>query len=277
VKAAVRLEKWMNEKGKRFDLTGRVALVTGASRGLGRAIALGLAEAGARVACVSRSAPDLDRLVGEIRAAGSDGIALPTDVTDIYQARAAMDRTVERLGRLDVLVNNAGVGTPTLAIDLDEQEWDLVIDTNLKSTFFFCQAAARAMLRAASARGAAAGEVLGKVINVSSMMGTIGGNRRSAYCASKGGVDALSRALAVEWARHPILVNAVAPGYFETDMTAALQAHDKFRNYVLNRTPLRRWGVPEDLVGAVIYLASPASDYVTGTVLYVDGGWVASA
>jgi len=266
-----------NARGKRFDLTGRVALVTGASRGLGRAIALGLAEAGARVACVSRSAPDLERLMEDIRAGGSDGVALPTDVTDVHQARAAVDRTVERLGRLDVLVNNAGVGTPTLAVDLEESEWDLVIDTNLKSTFFFSQAATRAMLRCGAARGAPSGEVLGKVVNVSSMMGTIGGNRRSAYCASKGGVDALTRALAVEWARHSILVNAVAPGYFETDMTAALQASDKFRNYVVDRTPLRRWGTPEDLVGAVIFLASPASDYVTGTVLYVDGGWVASA
>ncbi len=264
-------------KGNRFDLTGRVAIVTGASRGLGRAIALGLAEAGARVACVSRNQADLERIVAEIRAAGSDGIALAADVTDVHQARAAVDRAVERLGRLDVLVNNAGVGTPALALDLEESEWDLVMDTNLKSAFFFSQAAAREMLRAASGRGDAEGPVIGKVINVSSMMGVLGGNRRSVYCASKGGLDALTRALAVEWARHPILVNAVAPGYFETDMTAALQASEKFRSYVLDRTPLRRWGQPEDLVGAVIYLASPASDYVTGTVLYVDGGWVASA
>ncbi len=264
-------------KTNRFELTGRVALVTGASRGLGRAIALGLAEAGARVACVARSAPDLERLVEEIRAAGSDAVALPTDVTDVRQGRTAVDRTVERFGRLDVLVNNAGVGTPALAVDLEESEWDLVMDTNLRSAFFFAQAAARAMLRAGASRGAGRGEVLGKVINVSSMMGVLGGNRRSVYCASKGGLDGLTRALAVEWARHPILVNAVAPGYFETDMTAELQASEKFRAYVLDRTPLRRWGEPEDLVGAVIYLAAPASDYVTGTVLYVDGGWVASA
>jgi 2-deoxy-D-gluconate 3-dehydrogenase len=184
---------------------------------------------------------------------------------------------MERLGRLDVLVNNAGVGTPTLAVDLEEHEWDLVMDTNLKSAFFLSQSAARALLRGASERGDAEGSVLGKVINVSSMMGVLGGNRRSAYCASKGGLDALTRALAVEWARHPILVNAVAPGYFETEMTAALQATEKFRGYVVGRTPLGRWGAPGDLVGAVIYLASSASDYVTGTVLYVDGGWVASA
>jgi len=267
----------MGHRGSRFDLSGRVALVTGASRGLGRAIALGLAEAGARVACAARSVPDLERLVEEIRAAGSDGIAIGADVTDLNQARGAVARTMERLGRLDVLVNNAGVGTPTLAVDLEEHEWDLVMDTNLKSAFFLSQAAARAMLRGASERGDAEGSVLGKVINVSSMMGVLGGNRRSVYCASKGGLDALTRALAVEWARHPILVNAVAPGYFETEMTAALQATEKFRGYVVGRTPLGRWGAPGDLVGAVIYLASPASDYVTGTVLYVDGGWVASA
>jgi len=264
-------------RGNRFDLAGRVAMVTGASRGLGRAMALGLAEAGARVACVARSAADLDRVVEAIRTAGSEAIALTADVGDVRQARAAVDRAAERFGRLDVLVNNAGVGGPTLAVDLEESEWDLVMDTNLKSAFFLSQAAARVMLRTAAARGAGANEVRGKVINVSSMMGVLGGNRRSVYCASKGGLDALTRALAVEWARHPILVNAVAPGYFETDMTAELQASEKFRRYVLDRTPLRRWGTPEDLVGAVIFLASPASDYVTGTVLRVDGGWVAGA
>jgi 2-deoxy-D-gluconate 3-dehydrogenase len=263
-----------------LDLAGRVALVTGASRGLGRAMARGLAEAGARVACVARSLPDLMSLAREIEAAGGEAVAVQADVTDLGQARAAVDRARERWGRLDVLVNNAGVGTPTLALDVDEAEWDHVIGTNLKSVFFLSQAAARAMLENPPTEPAPEGEkraARGRVINISSMMGTLGGNRRSAYCASKGGVDALTRALAVEWARHPILVNAVAPGYIESDMTAGLQASEKFSRWVLERAPLRRWGTPEDVVGAVLYLASPASDYVTGTVLYVDGGWVANA
>ncbi len=268
----------MSRKGQhRFDLTGRVALVTGASRGLGRAMASALAEAGARVGCVARSRENLEPVIAQINAAGGEAMALPADVRAVPAIHAVVDRIVERWGRLDILVNNAGVGAATLAVDIEEDEWDLTIDTNLKSVFFLSQAAARAMLRLAEERDVGPGEIRGRIINVSSMMGSIGGNRRSVYCASKGGVDSLTRALAVEWARHPILVNAVAPGYIKTDMTALLQATPSFRDWVLERTPLRRWGSPDDCVGAVLFLASPASDYVTGTVLYVDGGWRANA
>jgi NAD(P)-dependent dehydrogenase (short-subunit alcohol dehydrogenase family) len=268
----------MTGRGKdRFDLTGRVALITGASRGLGRAIATALAGAGARVGCVARSRESLDPIVAEISAAGGEALALPADVRAVSGLQGVVDRMVARWGRLDILVNNAGVGLATLAMDIGEEEWDLTIDTNLKSVFFLSQATARAMLRLAEERGATPGEVRGRIINVSSMMGSIGGNRRSVYCASKGGVDSLTRALAVEWARHPILVNAIAPGYFETDMTVLLKETPKFRDWVLERTPLRRWGSPDDLVGAVLFLSAPSSDYVTGTVLRVDGGWMANA
>ncbi|OGP81577.1 MAG: hypothetical protein A2Y95_11735 [Deltaproteobacteria bacterium RBG_13_65_10] len=267
----------MSKRQDRFDLSGRVALVTGASRGLGRALALGLAEAGARVACVARGQTDLEQLAVEIAAEGGEAIAIPADVAETDAARRAVERALAHWGRFDILVNNAGVGTATLAMDMNEEEWDRTLDVNLKSAFFLSQAAARVMLRAAKERKAPTGEILGKVINVSSGMGTLGGNRRSAYCASKGGLDALTRALAVEWARHPILVNAVAPGYFATDMTAGLKALEKFEAWVRERTPLRRWGIPEDLIGAVLFLATPASDYVTGTVIHVDGGWVANA
>lgn len=260
-----------------FDLGGRVAMVTGASRGLGRSIALGLAGCGARVALVARDREALARVTGEIGAAGGEALPIAADLRDVPGLPAIVEQAIERWGRLDVLVNNAGVGTPTLAVDMDEAEWDLVLGTNLKSVFFLSRAAARAMLRLAADRGDGEGEIRGRIVNISSMMGTVGGNRRSAYCASKGGLDALTRALAVEWARHPVLVNAVAPGYVETDMTDALQRLPKYDRWIRDRTPLGRWARPDDLVGAVIFLSAPASDYVTGSVLRVDGGWVANA
>jgi 2-deoxy-D-gluconate 3-dehydrogenase len=267
----------MIKETQRFDLTDRVALVTGASRGLGRAVALGLAGAGARVACLARGKADLERLTEEISTRGGEAIAIVADVTEIPATRDAVGRTLEPWGRFDVLVNNAGVGSPTLALDMTEEEWDRTLDVNLKSGFFLAQAAAQAMLKAGAQRKARSGEILGRVVNISSMMGTLGGNRRSAYCASKGGLEALTRALAVEWARHPILVNAVAPGYFVTDMTTELRATEKFDAWVRERAPLRRWGTPDDLIGVVLFLASSASDYVTGNVIPVDGGWGANA
>ena len=249
----------------KLRLDGKVALVTGASRGLGRAMALGLAEAGADVAVVSRTKKALNALVEEIRALGRRGLSIRADVTDRDEVEELVRRTMEAFGRIDILVNNAGTIFRAAAEEYPEEAWDRVMAVNLKGVFLCCQAVGKVMI--AQRRG--------KIINIGSLLSEIGVPLIPAYTASKGGVRQLTKALAVEWAQYNIHVNAIGPGYFRTELTDALQKDEERAAWILSRTPMGRWGVPEDLKGPVVFLASDASNFITGQMLYVDGGWLA--
>jgi len=249
---------------EKMSLDGKIALVTGASRGLGRGIALALAEAGANLALVSRSEADLDRMAQEVRALGRKALPLPTDVSTVAGVRDMVARTVDAFGRLDILVNAAGIQIRKPALDMTEEDWDRLLAVNLKSVFFACQAAGRVMI----AQGK------GKIINIASLTSVQAFPNVSLYAASKGGVAQITKALAVEWGRYGVNVNAIAPGFFKTELTAALFANPDWVEYANRRIPLGRTGVPEDLAGAAVFLASEASDYVHGHVLFVDGGWI---
>jgi 2-deoxy-D-gluconate 3-dehydrogenase len=245
-----------------FDLTGRVALVTGASRGLGAAMARALANAGADVA-LHASASDA---TATAQAIGSRvrTITLAADLRDRAQTERLVSQTIERMGSIDILINNAGIIRRTPAADHTDEDWDDVIEIDLSSAFRLCRAAGRHML----ARGR------GKIINVTSLLAFQGGIRVPAYAAAKGGLAQLTKALANEWAGRGVNVNAIAPGYMQTDNTRAL-FDDPVRNQeITNRIPAGRWGKPDDLAGAAVFLASAASDYVHGHVLVVDGGWM---
>ncbi len=246
-----------------FDLSGRTALVTGANTGLGQAIAVGLAEAGAGILAVGRSA--MDETEALVRRTGRPFKPVNADLATLEP----IDRIVaeaSELGRIDILVNNAGIIRRADAIDLTEADWDAVMDVNLKSAFFLSQAVARRMLD--DGRG-------GKIVNVASLLAFQGGIRVPSYTASKSGLAGLTRLLACEWAGRGINVNAVAPGYFRTNNTKALQDDQDRSATILARIPAGHWGKPEELGGAVVFLASAASDYVHGIVLPVDGGWLA--
>jgi 2-deoxy-D-gluconate 3-dehydrogenase len=246
-----------------FDLSGRVALVTGANTGLGQAIAIALAEAGADIVVAGRSDPS--DTAARVRAAGRRFHALHIDMAQSGRVGTLVDQAIAAFGRLDILVNNAGTIRRDDAADVTEADWDAVVDTNLKSVFFLSQAAARHML----ANGG------GKIINIASLLSFQGGIRVPAYAASKSGIAGLTHALANEWAARGINVNAIAPGYFDTNNTAALRSDEVRAPQILARIPAGRWGQPSDLAGAAVFLASAASDYVHGVVLPVDGGWLA--
>ena len=246
-----------------FDLSGRVAVVTGANTGIGQGIAVALAEAGADVALVGRSAAD--ETAELVRRAGRRAALVPADLSTIVPVQDVVHRTVTELGGLDILVNNAGIIRRADAVDFSEEDWDAVIDNNLKNLFFLCQAAGRHMI----------GQGRGKIINIASMLSFQGGIRVPSYTASKSGVAGLTKLLACEWAARGINVNAIAPGYIATNNTAALQADENRNRQILERIPAGRWGEPSDLAGAAVFLASPASDYVNGHILAVDGGWLA--
>ena len=247
-----------------FDLTGKVAAVTGANTGIGQAIALALATAGADVACIGRSDPV--GTVAQIGTLGRRAAAIVADLSSIAPVERIVAETVERLGRLDILVNNAGTIRRNAAVDFTEDDWDAVVDTNLKTAFFLSQAAARHMI--AAGRG-------GRLINVASMLSFQGGIRVASYTASKSGLAGLTKALANELAPLGITVNAIAPGYIATNNTAALRADVERERAILDRIPAGRWGEPSDIGGAAIFLASNAAAYVQGHVLAVDGGWLA--
>jgi 2-deoxy-D-gluconate 3-dehydrogenase len=246
-----------------FRLDGKVALVTGASAGLGAAVAAALAEAGADVACHGNTrAPDSTCAL--VEAAGRRSFGVTGDLSERETPARLVSRVLEEFGRLDVLVNNAGTIRRSPALDYPEDDWAFVLEVNLSSVFRLSQTAGRHMV----------GRGSGKIINVASLLSFQGGVTVPAYAASKGGVAQLTKALANEWASKGVNVNAIAPGYMRTDNTAALQADETRNRQILERIPAARWGEPSDLTGAAVFLASPASDYVNGHVLVVDGGWL---
>lgn len=248
-----------------FTLTNQVALVTGASRGIGFGVAQALARAGAAVAVCARSEAELRELTGLIQADGGTAQGFHLDVRDTEQIRATVEAVRARFGRLDILVNNAGLGANHPAQEVTEADWDGMMDVNLKGLFFCCQAAGRLMLRQGH----------GRIINMSSQAGIVGIRDHAVYCASKGGVNQLTRVLALEWSARGVTVNAVAPTFIYTPGTAERLDDPTYLQGVLERLPIGRVGTITDVAAAVIYLASPAGALVTGSVLTVDGGWTA--
>ncbi|WP_010543380.1 2-dehydro-3-deoxy-D-gluconate 5-dehydrogenase KduD [Sphingomonas elodea] len=251
-----------------FDLTGQVAVITGANTGIGQGIALALAAAGADIAAVGRT--PAEETVAKVRDLGRRAEIISADLSTIEPVQRVVDEAVDKLGKIDILVNNAGIIRRADSLDFTEEDWDAVVDTNLKSVFFLCQAAGKFMVR----RFGETGE-RGRIINIASMLTFQGGIRVPSYTASKSGIGGLTKLLANEWAAKGVNVNAIAPGYIATNNTAALQADETRNRQILERIPAARWGDPEDLGGAAVFLASRASDYVQGHVLAVDGGWLA--
>lgn len=247
-----------------FDLSGKTALVTGANTGLGQAMALALAGAGADIALIGRTAPT--ETIEQITKIGVKCVSIKADLAQAEAATNIIAEAISELGRADILVNNAGIIKRGDALGFTPDAWDSVMNVNLRTLFFLSQALARHLVSKKKS---------GKIINIASMLTFQGGIRVPSYTASKSGVGGLTKALANEWASHGINVNAIAPGYFKTNNTAALQADPKRNAEILGRIPSGRWGNPSDLGGAVIFLASPASDYVQGITLPVDGGWLA--
>jgi NAD(P)-dependent dehydrogenase (short-subunit alcohol dehydrogenase family) len=246
-----------------FDLSGRVALVTGASKGLGRAMAMGLAKAGAELALCARDARGLQETRVAAEALGIRAETFAMDVLRRESVGQAVDAVVASFGKIDVLVNNAGVNVRKTTLDLSEEEWDRVLDTNLKGYFLVAQAVGRHMVA----------RRCGKVINISSIFGTVGMSNQLAYACSKGGINQMTKVMAIEWAPHNVNVNAIGPTYFETPLVATLRDDPERFRFINERTPMGRWGQPEELEGTVIFLASKASDFITGQTIYVDGGW----
>ena len=249
----------------KFNLIGKNALVTGSSRGLGKAIAIALAEAGADLACHARQSGGAAEAVEAVKSLGRVAVEVLGDMSDPQAPAKVFESAVAELGRVDILVNNAGAIRRAPAADYSEEDWSFVIETNLSSVFRLSQAAGRHMIE----RGG------GKIINIASLLSFQGGITVPAYTASKSGVAGLTKALANEWARQGINVNAIAPGYIETDNTAALRADETRNRQIMERIPAGRWGVAGDLAGAAVFLASAASDYIHGHTLVVDGGWMA--
>ena len=248
-----------------FDLSGKVALVTGATRGLGEVAATALAKAGAAVAVCGRSRPDLDRVCAQLQELGARARGFELDVLSKKKVHQAVAQVLDHFGAIDILVNNAGVNHRVPVLEFPEEEWDRVLNTNLKGYFLVAQAVVPQMLR----RG------YGKVINMSSILGTVGLPMQAAYAASKGGVDQLTKVMALEWAKQGVRVNAIGPTYFETELVAQLRDDPERFNFINERTPMGRWGYPPELEGIVIFLAAPASDFMTGQTVYIDGGWTA--
>jgi 3-oxoacyl-[acyl-carrier protein] reductase len=244
------------------QLANQIAVVTGAGRGIGRAIALKFAAEGADVASVSRTQENSEKVSGEIRALGRKAWAHAVDVADAAAVSAAAEKILTDCGRVDILVNNAGVTRDDLLMRMSEADWDAVLDTNLKGAFLFTKAFSRALLKQRS----------GRIINVASVIGLIGNAGQCNYAASKAGLIGFTKSVAREMASRGITVNALAPGFIETDMTAGLK--EEFRATVLKQIPLGNFGQPDDIAGAAVFLAGPAARYITGQVLAVDGGMV---
>lgn len=247
-----------------FDLSGRTALVTGANTGIGQGIAVALAAAGAKVVAAGRSA--MDETLARITEAGGTGLALQADLQQPGIAGRIVEQAAALAGPLDILVNNAGIIRRADALDFSESDWDEVMNLNLKATFFLSQAFAKAAL--AEGRG-------GRIVNIASLLSFQGGIRVASYTASKSGLAGLTRLLACEWAQRGINVNAIAPGYIESNNTEALRADPERNAAILGRIPAGRWGRPSDIGGAAVFLASDAAAYVHGAIIPVDGGWLA--
>lgn len=254
------------DHNKFFDLTGKKALVTGAGRGIGKAVALGLARAGADIGLVARTESEIIAVAGHIKEIGRQAVVAASDLTKTADIPALVSGLAGELGGIDILVNNAGTNIPQDSVDVTEAAWDSVLAINLKSCFFMAQAVAKVMIE--QGRG-------GRIINMSSQTGTVALIKRAAYCASKAGLNLVTKVLAMEWGPHEILVNAVAPTFVETEMTKPMLADPQFREYALAKNVLKRFGTPDDVAGAVTYLASPAANLVTGHILLVDAGWTA--
>jgi 2-dehydro-3-deoxy-D-gluconate 5-dehydrogenase len=251
---------------EQFRLEGKVALVTGASRGLGKSMVLALASAGADVALAGRNAATLQPVAKEIERMGRRARVIPLDVGELPALPAAVEAVLERFGRIDILVNNAGTNVRKAAVEFTPAEWDAVLDTNLKGAFFLTQEVGKHMI----------GRRQGKILNISSMTAFLGLPTVPAYTASKAALQQLTRLLAVEWAEHNIQVNAIAPGWIHTEMTSGLNGTPRYQ-WVLNRTPAGRFGEPHELAGAAVFLCSPAADFITGQTLAVDGGILAGS
>ena len=247
-----------------FDLSARIAIVTGGSSGIGHEIAKALARKGARVAISNRRKEEGERAARAITEMGGEAFAVPADVSQKKSVEEMVQKVLGQFGRIDILVNSAGVNIRKSALDYEESDWDQVIDINLKGTFLMCQAVGRIMVE----------QKRGKIINISSAVEKIGMEMRIAYCASKGGISQLTKSLAIEWAPYGVNVNAVGPGFIRTGLLAKLIEQDPtFVPMVQRRVPLGRLGLPEEVAGVVLLLASDAGDYITGQTIFVDGGW----
>ncbi|SMD09850.1 2-dehydro-3-deoxy-D-gluconate 5-dehydrogenase KduD [Sporomusa malonica] len=247
-----------------FGLNGKVAIVTGAATGLGQGMAIALAEAGADI--VSVGLGDQSETAQKIAAVGRKFLAIDADLFSTEPIQGVIDQVVAEFGHVDILVNNAGIIRRADAVDFTEKDWDDVMNINIKTVFFFCQAVAKQFIKQGTG---------GKIINIASMLSFQGGIRVPSYTASKSGIMGITRLMANEWAKHNINVNAIAPGYMATANTAPLRADEERSAEILSRIPAGRWGTPADLGGPVVFLAAPASDYVSGYTIAVDGGWLA--
>jgi NAD(P)-dependent dehydrogenase (short-subunit alcohol dehydrogenase family) len=252
----------------RFNFKNKIVVVTGGSRGIGRSIAVAFGEAGANVVVAARKVDLLKSVVDEIHARGGDGFYVECDLTRDETIYGLVERSVDRYGRIDVLVNNAGIGPwVKKSEEVSKEMWEEVLQVNLMAPFLLCREAGKIMMT----------NNWGRIINVASVGGAIALPRQIAYCAAKGALIQMTRVLAIEWAgKYNITVNAIAPGYITTDLTAEMRASEKISKNLLQRTPRRRFGKPDEIAGAALYLASESASYTTGSVLYIDGGWLAS-
>jgi NAD(P)-dependent dehydrogenase (short-subunit alcohol dehydrogenase family) len=250
---------------KIFDLSDKVAMVTGSTRGLGEVTAMALAKAGADVAVCGRNPVDLERVSSAIREVGRNSAGFSLDVTSKQSVQDGVDQILKHFGKVDILVNNAGLNHRVPVLEFPEEAWDLVLTTNLKGFFLVAQAVVPQMIE----RG------YGKVINMSSILGKIGLPNQLAYASAKGGVDQMTKVMAIEWAKQGVRVNAIGPTYFETEMVKQIRDDAERFNFINERTPMGRWGYLPELEGIVIFLAAPASDFITGQTIYIDGGWTA--
>jgi 2-dehydro-3-deoxy-D-gluconate 5-dehydrogenase len=250
---------------EKFSLKEKSGIVTGGGSGIGKAIAKGLVQAGAEIVIVGRNRERLEKAATEIEKFGGPVIALQTDISKIEEIKKVVDRAVKEFGKIDFLFNNAGIVRRAPSEDFTEKDWDETISTNLKGPFFLAQAVARVMISQ---------KRKGKIINTSSLSAVQGGKRVPAYAASKGGLSQVTKSMANDWAKYNILVNALGPGWVKTELTEPLQQDRERYAEITNRIPLGRWADPEDLMGAAVFLASDASDYITGQTIFVDGGWL---
>lgn len=249
----------------KFNLKNKVAIVTGASSGLGEEMALALSEAGANLVLVDIKFNLLQEVAKLTKKTNQQTFCFSADVSKKKQVEHVVEEAIKIFGKIDVLVNAAGINRRNLAENFSEEDWDLVIDVNLKGTFLFSQAVGKVMIN----------QNKGKIINIASMTSVIGVGNIPAYCASKGGVAQLTKAFAVAWAKYNVNINAIGPGWFKTPMTKSLHEDKDISRQTISRIPMKRWGNPEDLAGTVVFLASEASNYITGATIYVDGGYLA--